>query len=127
MATLTTIGGVQIAFVARAISGIADHDATTGQAVTCIYGLSDKHVSVRESVPAIMARLKIGNNFAQLTRANGSPVWLNGSAVTLIRPPLPDEYVTGVNTVIFAAALTQGVKEPPDVVTTAINARGGDL
>ena len=106
---------------------MADHDATTGQAVTCIYGLSEKHLQVRESVPAIMARLKIANNFAQLTRPNGSPVWLNGSAVSSIRPPLPNEYVAGVNTVIFAADLTQGVKEPPDVVTTAINARGGDL
>jgi len=127
MATLTTIRGVQITFVARAISAIADHHASTGQAVTCIYGLSDNDLQIRESVPAIMARLKIANNFAQLTRANGSPVWLNGSAVTSIRPPLPNEYVAGVNTVIFAAALTQGVKEPPDVVTTAINARGGDL
>ena len=127
MATLTTTGGVQITFVARAISAIADHDASTGQAVTCIYGLSDNDLQIRESVPAIMARLKIANNFAQLTRSNGSPVWLNGSAVTSIRPPLPNEYVAGVNTVIFAAALTQGVKEPPDVVTTAINARGGDL
>ena len=127
MATLTTIGALQITFVARAISAIADHDASTGQAVTCIYGLSNNDMQIRESVPAIMARLKIANKFAQLTRANGSPVWLNGSAVTSLRPPLPNEYVAGVNTVIFAGVLTQGVKEPPDVVTTAINARGGDL
>lgn len=86
MATLTTIGGVQITFVARAISAIADHDASTGQAVTCIYGLSDNDLQIRESVPAFMARLKIADKFAQLTRPNSSPVWLNGSAVSSIRP-----------------------------------------
>jgi hypothetical protein len=38
MATLTTVDGIQITFVAKTISAMADHDANTGFAVTCVYG-----------------------------------------------------------------------------------------
>jgi hypothetical protein len=34
MPTLTTTGGAQITFVAAVVSALADHDASTGEAVT---------------------------------------------------------------------------------------------
>jgi hypothetical protein len=92
-----------------------------------VYGVTDTVLRISESVVAFMTRLKIMKNFAQLTRPNGSPVWMNGAAVSSIRAPLPNEYVAGVNTVIFASGLTQGVKETPADVTTSINSHGGAL
>jgi len=80
------------------------------------------HIS--ESVHAFVTRLKITKNFAQLTRPNGSPVWINGPAVSPIRVPLPNEYIAGVNTVVFAGSLSQGVTECLVAATSAI---GGAL
>ena len=127
MATLTTVGDIQITFVPKAVSALADHDASTGLVVTCVYGVAKETLQIRESVEEFMKRLRITKNFVQLTRPNGWPVWINGSAVSSIRGPLPSEYVAGVNTVVFADDLTQGVKELPGDVMAAINEHGGDL
>ena len=127
MATLTTTDGIQITFVAKTVSAITDHDASTGEAVTCVYGITKSLLRISGSVQAFMTRLKIIKNFAQLTRPNGSPVWINGGAVSSIRAPFPNEFVAGVNTVVFADGLMQGVKETPPDVATSINGRGGEL
>jgi hypothetical protein len=127
MAMLTTIGGRQITFSPGGVQAIADHDATTGAAVTCIFGLNKEMLRIEESVPMFMARVKITKNLAQLTRPNGSPVWISGAAVSSLRAPLPGEYVAGVNTVVSTDALVQGVKEISDEVTLALNDHGGDL
>ena len=127
MPTLTTTGGTQVTFVAAAVSALVDHDASTGESVTCIYGVTNTVLRISEFVQAFMTRLKFTRKFAQLTRPNGSPVWMNGAAVSSIRAPLPNEYVAGVNTVVFAGGLTQGVQETPADVTASINSHGGDL
>lgn len=127
MATLTTIDNIQITFPVKAVSAIADHDAATGEAVTCIYGITKSMLRIRETVADFMHRLGLGPQFAQLTRPNGSPVWIRGGAVSSIRAPLPGEYVAGVSCVIFADSLVQGVSETPDVAIAALNARGGEL
>ena len=105
----------------------ADHDANTGFAVTCVYGVTKEVLQISESVQEFMKRVRITKDFAQLTRPNGFPIWINGSAVSSIRAPLPNEYVAGVNTVVFTDNLTQGVKESPADVIAAINDHGGDL
>ena len=74
-----------------------------------------------------MRRLRITKNFAQLTRPNDCPMWINGSAVSSIRVPLPNEYAASVNTVIFTGDFTQGVKEMPSDVKAEINEHGGEL
>jgi hypothetical protein len=127
MATLTTVDGIQITFVAKTVSAMADHDANTGFAVTCVYGVTKGALQISESVQDFMKRVRITKDFAQLTRPNGFPIWINGSAVSSIRSPLPNEYVAGVNTVVFTDSLTQGVKESPADVTAAINDHSGDL
>ena len=127
MATLTTIDGIQITFTVKAISAISDHDVSTGEIVTCVYGITRGYLRIAETVPAFMARLKIGSQFAKFTRPNNSPVWINASAVASIRAPMADEYIPGVSTVIFADSLTQGVEEPPKEVAKALNAHGGEF
>jgi hypothetical protein len=123
MATLTTVDGTQISFAPKAVTALADHDV----AVTCVYGITKGILRTNESVEAFMKCIRITKNFAQLTRPNNLPVWINGSAVVSIRPPIPKEYVAGVKTVIDADSLTQGVKESPADVTAAVNDHGGDL
>jgi hypothetical protein len=127
MAMLTTVHGLQVTFAAKAISGLADHDESTGLAVTCVYGITKGVLQIREDVQEFMTRVRITKGFAQLTRPNNCPVWINGSAVSSIRVPLPNEYVAGVNTVIVTDDFTQGVKEMPTDVTAQINEHGGDL
>ena len=127
MAILTTVDGHQITFNPKAVSALTNHNASTGQVVTTVYGITNAAIDITETAQAFMSRLGIANNFAQLTRPNGSPVWLNGSAVSSLRPPLPNQYVAGVNTVVSTDGLTQGVTETPAAVTAAINAHGGNL
>ena len=127
MATLTTVDGLQITFSPKKVSGIADHDANTGLAITCVYGITKEALQISEPVQDFMKRVRIAKDFAQLTRPNGFPIWINGSAVSSICSPLPKEYVAGVNTVVFTDDLTQGVKELPADVAAAVNDHGGDL
>jgi hypothetical protein len=117
------VAGIRITFVAKTISAMADHDANTGFAVTCVYGVTKEVLQISESVQDFMKRVRITKDFAQLTRPNGFSIWINGSAVSSIRAPLPNEYVAGVNTVVFTDNLTQGVRESPADVTAAINDR----
>jgi hypothetical protein len=127
MATLTTIGGMQVTFSPGSVAAIADHNASTGAAVTCIYGIANQMLEINEAVQAFITRVKITKKVAQLTRPNGSPVWITGAAVSSLRAPLPGEYVAGVNTVVFTDSLVQGVKESLADTTAALNANGGDL
>jgi hypothetical protein len=121
------VDGLQITFAPKKVSGIADHDANTGLAITCVYGVTKEALQISEPVQDFMKRVRIAKDFAQLTRPNGFPIWINGSAVSSIRSPLPKEYVAGVNTVVFTDDLTQGVKESPADVAAAVNDHGGDL
>ena len=127
MPTLTTIDGAQFTFTVKAVVALTDHDASTGQAVTCVYGITKVVLHINESVVVFLGRLKIAKNFAQLTRPNGSPIWVNAGAVASIRAPLPNEYVAGVNAVVSVGGLTQGVTQTPEAATTLINASGGEL
>jgi hypothetical protein len=85
MATLTTIGGMQVTFSPGSVAAIADHNASTGAAVTCIYGIANQMLEINEAVQAFITRVKITKKVAQLTRPNGSPVWITGAAVSSLR------------------------------------------
>ncbi len=127
MATLTTTKGATITFNPAGIDAIADHNDTTGAAVTCVYGIPPSMLMAAETVPALMQRLKIEKDFAQLTRPNGWKVWIRGSSVTAIRPPVPGEYSAAVKSVISTSSLTQAVRETPAEVTAALDGHGGNL
>ena len=84
MATLTTVDGLQITFAPKKVSGIADHDANTGLAITCVYGVTKEALQISEPVQDFMKRVRIAEeDFAQFIRPNGFPIWINGSAVFL--------------------------------------------
>jgi hypothetical protein len=66
-------------------------------------------------------------NSAQLTRPDSTTVLIDPIAVNSIRAVAPGEYTEGVQTVIVAGRLRQGVKEDLKTVTAAIRIRGGTI
>lgn len=64
-------------------------------------------------------------NAATFTRPDGSLVLIDPMAVSAIRASQPGEYPTGVLSVLSMGRLTQGVREDPARVTSAIRVRGG--
>jgi hypothetical protein len=127
MPSLTTVDGYQITFSAKAVAMLTDHDASTGQAVTCVYGITKGVLHIEEGVQEFLQRISMTKKFAQLTRPNDSPVWMNAGAVASVRAPLPNEYVDAVNAVVSIGSLFQGVTETPAEAVKLINAQGGSL
>lgn len=56
---------------------------------------------------------------------NGAPVWINGAAGGTVRAALPDEYALGVQSVIAAGRVKQGIRENVAQVRAIIRGRGG--
>jgi hypothetical protein len=126
MASLTTVGGTQIFFDPKKISAVTDHDPA-GAAVTCIYGIAKDMIEITETVAAFFARLNIDAMFAQLTRPNGSPIWISGAAASSVRAPFQGEYAATVKAVVTAGTWNQGVREAPQTVVDALNGHGGNF
>ena len=129
MANLATTGGATITFVSATIDAIADHNDTTGAAVTCVYGIPPTMLMVDETVQAFMQRLAIAADFAQLTRPNGWPIWIRGSSVTSLRPPAPGEFASEptVKTIVAANSSSQAVRETLTECADALRKHGGKL
>lgn len=125
MAELTTLEGTVFCFQADAVAAVASTDADTGAAVTTIYGLSAGTLRIGEGVEEFLQRIG-PTQFAKLTRPDGSDVWINGLAATVIRSTLPADAV-GANAVISLGGSTQAVRESLAQVRTIINAHGGKL
>jgi hypothetical protein len=127
MATVKTTGGEGVTFDVSEINAIADHNDTTGEAKTCLYGISSTPIMIDETVSAFMHRLGVNGAFAQFTRPNGWLVWINGASVRSVRPAPKGEFAPGAHTIVSAGSLIQCVKEKPEHVIAAIKAHGGKL
>ena len=72
--------------------------------------------------------LRIESTFADFAPTmNGVPVLIDPIAATSVRTVSPGEYAPGVQTVVTAGRLRQGVREDAATVTAAIRIRGGRL
>ncbi len=127
MAEVTTVEGYQYIFDPKVVTIITDRDASTGQTVTGVYGITAAVVRIAETPDDFMSRLKIVGKFVKLTRPNASPIWINAAAVSSLRLPLENEYVDDVKTVVAVGKTGQGVTEAIDVVRPALNSRGANL
>lgn len=130
MADLTTTDGFRYSFAPSAVVAVVaatDGAAGPGAAVTSVYGITPAPLEIAETVDGFLARIGVTAGFARLTRADGSPIWVQAAAVSSLRAPLPNEYADSVRAVIAAGGLTQGVEETPGAVKAAIDARGGKL
>src|SRR5947207_5574865 len=61
----------------------------------------------------------------KFTRPNGVPVTINGAAVRAVRAAFPGEYAPGVQSVITAGRMSQGVRESLTTVKSIIRSHGG--
>jgi putative ABC transport system substrate-binding protein len=122
MAILTTVDGIQITFAAKTVSMLADHDANTGLAVTCVYGVTKEALQIRESVQEFLTRLRITNNFAQLTRPNGFPIGTFAKELVGLQPDAILAQTTPV-----AVAIARETKAIPIVFVTVSDPIGSGL
>ena len=127
MADITTVEGLRVLFDSAAISAIAGSEGQTGVSGAVIYGLAPEGLRVSESTDALVQRLRLSSSLAKLTRPDGSPIWVNGKSVSVVREPASLEYAATVHAVVFAGALEQAVLETLDDVKQAINRVGGSL
>jgi hypothetical protein len=85
-------------------------------------------VETRNYVAAITGRLEgvaPGKGNLKFTRPDGSPVLIDGGAVSFVRGVFPGEYPAGVQAVITIGRTNQAVREPLARVRAAIRAHGG--
>jgi soluble lytic murein transglycosylase-like protein len=88
-------------------------------------------VETQNYVSTITARLEgrpagvAGHGNLKLTRPDGTPVWIDGGAVSFVRGAFPGEYGPGVQSVVTVGRMNQAVREPLAQVRAAIRARGG--
>ena len=127
MADLITMDGLQLHFDPSAVTAVADHDADTLRRVTTINGVADGGLRAADSPEGFLTRIGVAPSFARLTRVNGTFIWVNCLAVSVIRPPTRDEYPPSARALVSVGALTQAVRETPAEVKEAVNAHGGKL
>jgi hypothetical protein len=80
---------------------------------TYVYGATRVALITAEAPQLLLGRLKKKEQFAVLTRPNGTPVWIRGPAVTALRAPLWTEipYPGMVNAVVLVSQFHQPVRE----------------
>jgi hypothetical protein len=82
-----------------------------------IHGINKGPIPVDEDAKTLVATLHPKTSFAVLTRPDGSPVWINGGAVSSIVPAIPDDTAPGekAGAVLTVGGEHQAVQE--DVAT----------
>lgn len=123
MAAVTTVNGVAYSINPETIAVVSGEPGTA----CAVVGPAPGTLRLNEAGGALLARLGIAADFAQLTRPDGSPVWIGGKAVSSLRAPLSGEFPAAAKTVIYAGSTTQAVQEDPAAVVVALNAHGGKV
>jgi hypothetical protein len=86
-------------------------------------------ITTNEDAATLVARINPKVLLAKLTRPNNTPVWIQGSAVTLVRPPIdgdapPEEKVGAV---LFIGDNHQAVVQDVATACSIVNSHGGNL
>ena len=126
VATLITLSGVQYNFDPSIVGAVSDHDPSTGESVTCVYGIAVDYLQVAESVQQFLSRLQLTAKFAQLTGLNGEAVWISGAAAFALRAPVPIDKA-GTAALVLLSSMTQAVRESVAETVAALNGAGGNL
>jgi hypothetical protein len=92
---------------------------------THVYALP-KEILTKEPPEKLVKRLNIDPGLAELTRPNGTPIWIKGAAVITIGPPGPTDH-DAAKAVLVVGSLRQAVRENVGAARRIINEHGGRL
>lgn len=122
---ITTVGPVIVTdeAVARIISRAPDNPYTH------VWGPAGSSLlETAEDAGALVARLQLAKPLCKLTVPTGEPVWIKGSAVTLVRAATEFEQGSEkpalINCIIIVAGRTQAVHEDFQAAYKALQAAG---
>ncbi len=82
---------------------------------THVYGCGIGAIVTAEPPQLLINRLSTRADFAVLKRPNGTPVWIHGPSVSMVRPPEREEQ-PGVNAIVMVGAFHQAVQESVPLV-----------
>ena len=90
---------------------------------TYVHGVDRGVLVTTEDAAALAGRLGADPPLAKLTRPDASPVWIKGSAVSEIRPPLATEQQGrgAVKAVVVIGDLHQAVREDVQTAMSILN------
>jgi hypothetical protein len=123
MIAIRALDGTEVAVNENAVTLVAGpypHDLGPH---TYVHGVDRGVLVTAEDAAALVARLGVDPPLAKLTRPDASPVWVKGSAVSEIRPPLATEQQAAgaVRAVVVISDLHQAVREDVQTAMRILN------
>jgi len=123
MIAIRALDGTEVAVNENAVTLVAGpypHDLGPH---TYVHGVDRGGLVTVEDAAALVARLGVDPPLAKLTRPDASPVWVQGSAVSEIRPPLATEQQAAgaVRAVVVIGDLHQAVREDVQTAMRILN------
>jgi hypothetical protein len=123
MIAIRALDGTEIAVNENAVTLVAGpypHDLGPH---TYVHGVDRGVLVTAEDAAVLAARLGVDPPLAKLTRPDASPVWVKGSAVSEIRPPLTTEQQAAgaVRAVVVIGDLHQAVHEDVQTAMSILN------
>jgi hypothetical protein len=129
MADITGLDGTVMHIDANSITLVAGPYPGDPPNRSYVSGPGPEAIASNETAAALVARLHPKQALATLTRPNNTPVWIQGTAVTLIRPPIAGDTPPGetVGAVLYVGTSRQAVKQNVATARETINSHGGNI
>ena len=123
MIAVRALDGTEVAVnedVVTLVAGPYPHDLGPH---TYVHGVDRGVLVTAEDAAALVGRLGTDPPLAKLTRPDASPVWVKGSSVSEIRPPLATEQQGrgAVKAVVVIGDLHQAVREDRQTAMSILN------
>jgi hypothetical protein len=125
MIAIKTLAGPEVLVDPQSVTRVAGprpHDAGPHTYLDCAAGT----LVTAETPEALLARIAAKPPLSQLTRPDGTPVWIKGSAIGSIRPPVASEAegAGDVNAILTIDGQHQAVRETVASVRALVEAVG---
>jgi len=126
---LTSHDGFAMHFVDDDVVGLAGPRPSDTEVQSYVFVIGLQPIPCVELVSSLLTRIQSNPPFAQLTRPNGTPIWIRGSTVTEIRDPLSVEMQNPpaiTRQVIRFAGNSQAVQETYGQLKTILSGAGAN-
>jgi hypothetical protein len=123
MIAIRALDGTEVAVNENAVTLVAGPYPHDPGPHTYVHGVDRGVLVTAEDAAALVARLGVDPPLVKLTRPDASPVWVKGSSVSEIRPPLaPEQQGRGaVKAVVVIGDLHQAVREDMQTAMSILN------